>query len=56
MCAAGFSFKTNEYGLTIDTVRGFDLVLPNGTATYVSDSTNPDLFFALKVRRTPLRV
>ncbi|KAH9842438.1 FAD dependent oxidoreductase [Rhodofomes roseus] len=44
----GFSFKTNEYGLTIDTVRGFDLVLPNGTATYVSESTNPDLFFALK--------
>ena len=46
---AGFSFKTNEYGLTIDTVKGFELVLSNGTATNVTESTNPDLFFALKV-------
>ncbi|KAH9930868.1 FAD-binding domain-containing protein [Fomitopsis serialis] len=44
----GFSFKTNEYGLTIDTVKGFELVLSNGTATNVTASTNPDLFFALK--------
>ncbi|KZT74093.1 FAD-binding domain-containing protein [Daedalea quercina L-15889] len=44
----GFSFKTNEYGLTIDTVRAFELVLPNGTATNVTESTNSDLFWALK--------
>ncbi|EPS98357.1 hypothetical protein FOMPIDRAFT_83615 [Fomitopsis schrenkii] len=44
----GYSFKTNQHGLTVDTVRGFDLVLPNGTATNVTESTNPDLFWALK--------
>ncbi|KAL8281107.1 hypothetical protein RQP46_006465 [Phenoliferia psychrophenolica] len=37
----------NTYGLTIDTVVSFQLVLPNGTITTV-DSTTPDLFFGLK--------
>jgi FAD/FMN-containing dehydrogenase len=27
---AGYSWKTNQYGLTIDTVTAFELVLPNG--------------------------
>lgn len=44
----GYSFKTNQYGLAIDTVVGFNLVLPNGTATYVTQLTHPDLFFGLK--------
>ncbi|TFY62863.1 hypothetical protein EVJ58_g3592 [Rhodofomes roseus] len=43
----GFSFLSNQYGLTIDTVRAFELVLPNGTITTVTES-NPDLFWALK--------
>ncbi|KAL1857352.1 hypothetical protein Plec18170_003476 [Paecilomyces lecythidis] len=43
----GFSWKTNQYGLTVDTVQSFNLVLPNGTITTV-DSSQPDLFFALK--------
>ncbi|KAH9931579.1 FAD-binding domain-containing protein [Fomitopsis serialis] len=43
----GFSFLSNQYGLTIDSVRAFELVLPNGTFTTVTDS-NPDLFWALK--------
>ncbi|KAJ9376548.1 CAZyme family AA7 [Paecilomyces variotii] len=43
----GFSWKTNQYGLTVDTVESFNLVLPNGTITTV-DSSQPDLFFALK--------
>lgn len=43
----GYSWLTNQYGLTCDTAAAFNLVLPNGTITYV-DSTTPDLFFALK--------
>jgi FAD/FMN-containing dehydrogenase len=43
----GYSWKTNEYGLTIDTIKSYTLVLPNGTITKVDDST-PDLFFALR--------
>ncbi|OCH91179.1 FAD-binding domain-containing protein [Obba rivulosa] len=44
----GYSWKTNQFGLTIDTVEAFELVLPNGTVTNVTSSSNPDLFFALK--------
>ena len=40
--------KTNQYGLTCDTVRSFNVLLPNGTATVASATQNPDLFFALK--------
>jgi hypothetical protein len=44
----GYSYKTNQYGLAIDTIVGFNLVLPNGTVTYVTQSTHPDLLFGLK--------
>ncbi|KAK0612259.1 hypothetical protein B0T14DRAFT_531861 [Immersiella caudata] len=44
----GYSWKTNQYGLTCDTVEIFNLVLPNGTITTASKSFNKDLFFALK--------
>lgn len=43
----GFSWKTNQYGLTADTVQSYNMVLPNGTIASV-DSSSPDLFFALK--------
>lgn len=43
----GYSWKTNMYGLTVDTIKSYTLVLPNGTITTVDDST-PDLFFALR--------
>lgn len=46
--AVGYSWHANEYGLTIDMVDAFELVLPNGTVTNVTAS-QPDLFFALKV-------
>lgn len=45
---SGYSFLSNQYGLTIDTVRAFELVLPNGTVTNVTES-DADLFWALKV-------
>ncbi|KAI0649785.1 FAD-binding domain-containing protein [Trametes meyenii] len=44
----GYSWKTNQYGLTVDNLTGFELVLPNGTVTTVTQDTYPDLFFGLK--------
>ncbi|TFK52879.1 FAD-binding domain-containing protein [Heliocybe sulcata] len=44
----GYSWLTNQHGLTIDTVMAFELVLPNGTVTTVTQESNPDLMFALK--------
>ena len=46
--SAGFSHKSNQYGLAIDTIVGYNLVLPNGTVVRVTESTHPDLFFGLK--------
>ncbi|KAN0114373.1 hypothetical protein V8E52_006869 [Russula decolorans] len=43
----GYSWKTNEYGLTVDTVTEFHLVSPNGTQMVVTE-TDKDLWFALK--------
>ncbi|KAG9084980.1 hypothetical protein FS749_004777 [Ceratobasidium sp. UAMH 11750] len=44
----GYSWLSNQYGLTIDTVTAFEIVLPNGTITTATETTNPDLFFGLK--------
>lgn len=48
MLGGGYSYKTNQHGLAIDTIVGYNLVLPNGTVRYVTESTYPDLFFGLK--------
>ncbi len=48
MCVTGYSWKTNEYGLTIDTITEFHLVSPNGTQIVVTEA-DKDLWFALKV-------
>lgn len=44
----GYSWKTNQYGLTVDTLQQADMVLPNGTLTTASATQNPDLFWAIK--------
>ena len=44
----GYSFKSNKYGLAIDTVTEFHLVSPNGTEIVVTEAEK-DLWFALKV-------
>ncbi|KAJ7082665.1 FAD dependent oxidoreductase [Mycena belliarum] len=44
----GYSWKTNQFGLTVDTVVGYELVAPNGTVVAVTGASDPDLFFALK--------
>ncbi|KAH8983408.1 FAD-binding domain-containing protein [Lactarius hatsudake] len=43
----GFSYKSNEYGLSVDNVVSYDLVLPNGTITTVT-SNDSDLWFGLR--------
>jgi hypothetical protein len=48
MRVPGYSWKTNEFGLTVDTVTEFHLVSPNGTQMVVTE-TDKDLWFALKV-------
>jgi FAD/FMN-containing dehydrogenase len=48
----GYSFKTSQYGLTVDNIAGFELVLPNGQVTTVT-SKDDDLWFGLRVSRQP---
>lgn len=48
MIAPGYSFLSNQHGLTIDTVREFEVVLPDGTVATASNTSHPDLFWALK--------
>ncbi|KAI9429222.1 FAD-binding domain-containing protein [Lactarius indigo] len=43
----GYSFLSNQYGLSIDNMEGYELVLPNGTIANVTQS-NKDLWFALR--------
>lgn len=45
---SGYSFKSNEYGLAIDNVVAYEIVLPNGTASTVTVD-DEDLWFALRV-------
>ncbi|KAF9017798.1 FAD-binding domain-containing protein [Hymenopellis radicata] len=44
----GYSWLTNQRGLTIDTVIAFELVKPDGNIVNVTQNSDPDLFFALK--------
>ncbi|KAF8899582.1 FAD-binding domain-containing protein [Gymnopilus junonius] len=44
----GYSWLTNQYGLTIDTVTAFELVRPNGQVVTVTEASDPTLFFGLK--------
>lgn len=43
----GYSWKTSQYGLTIDNIAAYELVLPNGTVTTVTEQ-DEDLWFALR--------
>ncbi|KAK0499152.1 FAD dependent oxidoreductase [Armillaria luteobubalina] len=44
----GYSWLSNQYGLALDNVVGYELVVPNGTVVTVTDEIDPDLFFSLK--------
>ena len=45
---SGYSYNSNQYGLALDNVAGYELVLPNGTIQYVT-SKDEDLWFGLRV-------
>ncbi len=47
---SGYSFKTSQYGLTVDNIAGFEVVLPNGIIINVTPK-DEDLWFALRVSR-----
>ncbi|KAJ7459238.1 FAD dependent oxidoreductase [Mycena latifolia] len=44
----GYSWKTNQHGLTVDNVVAYELVKPNGDIVTVNADCEPDLFFGLK--------
>lgn len=44
----GFSWKTNQHGLSGDNVISVDIVLPNGTLATASESQNADLWWAVR--------
>ena len=44
----GYSWVTDQVGLSIYNILAFDLVLPNGTFVQVRNDNYPDLFFGLK--------
>ncbi|KAJ7494855.1 FAD dependent oxidoreductase [Mycena galericulata] len=44
----GYSWKTNQFGLTVDTITEFELVTPAGAVVSVTNASDPDLFFGLK--------
>ena len=50
----GYSWLTNQYGLTIDTVVEFELVKPDGQAANITQASDPELFFGLKVSQLML--
>ncbi|GJE93063.1 FAD dependent oxidoreductase [Phanerochaete sordida] len=43
----GYSWLTNQHGLTVDNVAGFEIVLPNGQVTEVTRQSDADLFFSV---------
>ena len=47
---SGYSYNSNQYGLALDNVAGYELVLPNGTVRYVT-SKDVDLYFGLRVSK-----
>ncbi|KAF8899585.1 hypothetical protein CPB84DRAFT_1780125 [Gymnopilus junonius] len=44
----GYSYLTNQYGLTVDTVTAFEFVRTDGQVVTVTQASDPDLFFGLK--------
>ncbi|CZR55667.1 probable FAD-binding oxidoreductase [Phialocephala subalpina] len=44
----GFHYLINKYGMAMDNVVSYDVVLGNGTQVVANSTCNPDLFWALK--------
>jgi len=48
MGTGGISFLSQKHGWSADTIRNFEVVLPNGTIANVNRRSNPTLFSALR--------
>lgn len=48
MLGLGYTFQTSQYGLALDNIVSFDIVLPTGDIKTVT-SDDEDLFFAVRV-------
>jgi len=46
----GYSYHSSQYGLSLDNVAGFELVLTNGKVIHVT-SKDDDLWFGLRVSK-----
>jgi hypothetical protein len=46
--AGGIGFLARQHGLTIDHLRAVEIVLADGTVTRADETTNPDLFWAVR--------
>ncbi|KAH9815839.1 hypothetical protein DFH28DRAFT_1125879 [Melampsora americana] len=44
----GFGWTSRMWGMTLDNIIGHEVVLANGTIVQTSQTTNPDLFWALR--------
>lgn len=44
----GYGWLTGKYGLTIDNLLGAEMVLADGRILQVSETSNPDLFWAIR--------
>ncbi|KAL0573769.1 hypothetical protein V5O48_008184 [Marasmius crinis-equi] len=48
LLGGGYSWLSNQYGLAVDTITAYELVKPDGSVVTVTESSDVDLFFALK--------
>ncbi|KAF7629349.1 FAD binding domain protein [Aspergillus flavus] len=48
LLGGGFSHLSPKYGLAMDNVFEYEIVLPNATIAIVNQETHPDLYFALR--------
>jgi hypothetical protein len=49
LALAGYSWLTNQRGIAVDTVVAFELVKSDGEVVKVTEQSDAELFFGLKV-------
>lgn len=49
LLSVGYSWKSNQYGLTVDSITAYELVKPDGNVVKVTEASDSELFFGLKV-------
>ncbi|KAF9455883.1 FAD-binding domain-containing protein [Collybia nuda] len=48
LLGGGYSYKTNQYGLAVDSIVAMEVVLPTGQVKTITYTSDEDLFFALR--------